>query len=543
MPLLKHMTNCLRTTSVKGVGRVFKANCLGTRLLWGISVAVLVSFSIYQVSDLVIRYLGYTTVSSLMSKSWTDKTMVEDGCLPSLVVCNTNPLTSQMSAYRDNNIPTLDEFYRLLPEEIPCKNCTGRLRHANLAGFFRTQVGYLQYIGLEGAEVVTHEMDFFMLDCYVLVSAGTTVTQSKCTDLVKFTPLVNPFYFRCFKMELLPDVNLNAVGYSIMAFVDNSIDNPNAYFHRRDHYQVAGVRLALVEPQTVTDLYRVSDFIDVGKFAHVKYSVTKRERQPQPYGDCTSTQSSTRKWGAKLGLAIADLGYKYSSDLCAKLCLLYHLEKLCGCFDISLLDSSMNFNVTGKIFCGKYIPNSTIHITRMTCVLNSHRAFGTQCHKRCNLPCKQLVYKTRLTQSTWPLQAMSKSFIQVMGKDHPFLYRIFQKYITELDHQKKGKMETNNITIHNLTSYGEYEIMHFIKHNFLKFEVISPSNTYLLSSDEIKTNLSDLFSSIGGSLNLWSGISIYLVIELLEFFVVAVHECFNSQKDATTKINVKQTGI
>ena len=53
------------TTSVKGVGRALKARQYTMRTMWIVAVVFGLSFALYNILTLLVRYFDYQTVSSL----------------------------------------------------------------------------------------------------------------------------------------------------------------------------------------------------------------------------------------------------------------------------------------------------------------------------------------------------------------------------------------------------------------------------------------------------------------------------------------------
>ena len=69
----------------------------------------------------------------------------------------------------------------------------------------------------------------------------------------------------------------------------------------------------------------------------------------------------------------------------------------------------------------------------------------------------------------------------------------------------------------NTTATDLLEAETLIKHNFLTVNIVSHENM-LEYKDDPKITLEVFVSQLGGALNLWAGITVAVVVEIVEFF-------------------------
>ena len=128
--------------------------------------------------------------------------------------------------------------------------------------------------------------------------------------------------------------------------------------------------------------------------------------------------------------------------------------------------------------------------------------------RNCPIPCHTVLYKTSVSHAAWPAFNYHQSFFERIIRNSSFQYN-FDKYVS-----------STNTSLHTA-----------IKKKFLKISCYlgKSKQTVLLNSE--KYSVSDLFAQIGSILNLWCGITIVLIVEIVELVSTMICHWTKTSKD------------
>ncbi len=189
----------------------------------------------------------------------------------------------------------------------------------------------------------------------------------------------------------------------------------------------------------------------------------------------------------------------------------------CGCVG-HFFTAPRYVNLTETPFCMDVSADSDTFNERGHCMLRKSEEAGYPCSLACQPACKQYRYPSRAFSAKWPKKSQQLPFYHrfIKGTKLESKFAVFEQ-ISNLS--KNGQMEDVARLLQETTLMEE---------NFLQVSVYLSSIDVAVLSDHASITVVDLFSSIGGTLNLYSGISCVVVIEIIDFVYKV---CFTSGKD------------
>ena len=225
----------------------------------------------------------------------------------------------------------------------------------------------------------------------------------------------------------------------------------------------------------------------------VSYSYVRQ--LPQPYGDCIEEPENEIIWtlnGRKLEYSKLGCQYAFYQRL-KKYC--------CGCINENypIIDYKIDTfeNLTS---CRKISEN---YIFNYTCIMDetcssSWDSFETVCPDIC----ERSAYHVSVSSFTWP--------------DTRDIGAFYREYIAGRDFEHRFKrFLTNPPRLYKL-----------ISENFAKVRINFDTEEIVTFIDSPKFTFTSFISALGGLLNLYSGISFVIVIELIDFCLSILHRCY-----------------
>ncbi|ROT64630.1 putative amiloride-sensitive sodium channel subunit beta [Penaeus vannamei] len=315
----------------------------------------------------------------------------------------------------------------------------------------------------------------------------------KCYNESQFHHHLSPTYGNCYIFNGAGGVYTSLTGptYSLSLVVDIW---EKTYLPRRLTKKV-GARVAVHRPKTLPLLD--DDAIDVGpKLASsIAIKELNLHRLEKPYeANCTGSWETTKY--QYINRTYANV---YTITDCLRMCLQRLFVDRCSCFHALYPD---NFVFDGK----KYIRFfSTCNLTstnpNSACVEKSLKLYSTNpgaANCGCNVACNETQYPSALSMANWPPEASEKDVKADYGKE-------------ETDDMMRVDVFFHTLNVDDVTPV---ESMRY-EHRGIERALISKVE-----------NVWGLVSSLGGALSLYMGISVFLLVEVLEFLIyLVVNSC------------------
>ncbi len=104
----------------------------------------------------------------------------------------------------------------------------------------------------------------------------------------------------------------------------------------------------------------------------------------------------------------------------------------------------------------------------------------------------------------WPRPSLYSAFYEKVIQDKPYAWRF---------------SELKNVCTRysNCSHNSHLKQRHLIEDNFAKVSIVLGDNMHATVKDNVKVSVFSFLSQLGGALNLWSGITLVVLIEIMEF--------------------------
>lgn len=508
------VTNELRSfcksTTIKGVGRALYARSRGMRCLWTISVLTLLVAAGQQSYEVISYYLDYEITTAVVEiNTGPDITQESPMKDTSLTVCNLNSLS-----YRSVNVTdviTLQEYRDTLYNLTHCNTCSPEIADS-LYPLLSTLNGYFIQIGYDGAAKVGHSLDDFIAGCNVKVVRGYTTEDVPCSQLATISTLTRRDGFNCFIISLLQNTTIESIpaGFSLDLHLAGEREI-YSIFHE-EWTLSRGARIYIHENHVIPDQHQNNFLLEPGKLLEVNVKTDIRQRLPPPHGTCTDGLDQYET-----------TGYTYTTGFCVSGCIEQKVIAKCSCKDSEALDV-LRPDYPEMNFCGNLQGGVYSALGEMKCLTSIRLDSFVPCLESCASPCQEMIYGVTLSQSQWPPNPLSPAFYDTMIRHRPY---------EEQYEDVKGIIQgerTNPVDAENAARK--------IRDNFLHIEVLYEHMKFMKTVDNEALHFSSMLSQLGGTLNLWAGITVVLIVEIVDFIInlVCAASCMSNQGNPVNSI-------
>ncbi len=527
MTRIKEVTlDCAKTTSLKGIPKVIKSERWSLTLLWLLGTLLLFTMCIYQVYIIVSEYASFAKVTTITEESL--RLLENDEVrLPDILACNLSPFSSVLSGPVD--IPKVSDYIALVDNVTMCTDnnpCTPQQEMVlgTLRGYLMSPSGYFQYIKKDAAQQLGNTLETFIASCQVLIYTGSSTIPRDCDGIVTFKLQPHVTFYQCAELHF-PEATEDQViiGVSLTFYLDNFNDpfkGPDFFKPSMITEQGSGVYIVLHEPGTFPIYLSEYTFAASGAATEISFAIESTIRLDEPYGGCVSTEEADPP--IILGEQVS-----YSPEVCNADCIGTHILTDCGCIDVG---SSHNILLhkedLGYPYCYSVNQSRTELIKNIQCVFSVIYDHTRECVQKCATPCKENKYIRTVSSVRWPRPYMFPSFYAstIQNKDYASRFSALNKDCTN-----DGLCST----------IDKLNQQYLIENNFAKVNVILGSDMHVTYEDNVKVSRESFLAQLGGVLNLWSGITLVVIIEVLEY----IFKLFLERKEGqgTTKIKPLST--
>ena len=479
------------STSMKGVPRFMKAKTLPIRILWLVSVLTLLGFSMFVCTKLIMQYLEGTRMIKIKDlNGFGDDyyNYMDMFTLPDITICNQNPLT----AYSGYNGISWQEYIVKISPSLKGANQTMR-------GRYLSPRGYLEYIGPQAVVNNQHWHDF-VIDC----NYGNMLDNSRypCDeDTFKFTPLPSVLYSQCYTVSVKHTYDFPAVLLSLTLYLDEV--NAPLEDHVAETRATRGA-VVFVHGRGHMPVFEDSKFASAGKLTSFSVKKSLYQRINDNNDPCWEDSAYTNKIQSLSGSQL-----NYSQSGCTKALLQNAVVDVCHCISSELCVLPLNYSLQELHFCGANIESSELE-SEIMCQTKRIYATFDDVTKECIVLCKETQHSLTVTSSPWPSETAQLSF--------------YENFIRHKSYAKHFAAYENIFTEFLLTSDAHKALalldkLSLIEKNFAKIEIVMPATRVDAYIASYQISLESLAASLGGNLNLWSGISVIIIIEVLDLII------------------------
>ena len=491
---------------MKGVSRILKADVLGLRILWFLAVTCFLATGAYQVVLLVTQFFEFPTLTNIKEGVISMNDVSSAMPPPQITVCNLNPISSYPQA---TGIPNFAFYNNSLASLKILAN--GEIDHVP-----PSLAQYYQFIGREASIGLGHTPQSFIVDCKLLHLEGLRFTNVDCENSINITLMSTAEYFNCYELIISPSRHGRPVtGLEMTLYLDNAgLKGTGLNVLALD--RTAGAKIFIHEPHTTPFININGIYMMPGEWSRIQVTQEKRKRLQEPWGKCYN-ETDGEIHGYKFGRR------HYTLHSCISVCIEKNITEYCGCKDVYL----MNLLLEQETPEMKKLPYcQAVGATFFDTYECSEycRAYSMDgCSRLCELPCEETRYKTTISQSQWPKKDARQAF--------------YERFI-------KGRIYANRFPPIEIWEDQANLVTSLIEDNFLRVSVYMGDYRYNMFVDNKAMTTSTLLSQLGGALNLWSGITVILIIEIIDLIYHIIEDKFSKDKEEDRvkeiQINVKE---
>ena len=476
--LSKELSVFSKSTSVKGIPRIAKNHSICLKCTWTIAALGFFAMALHEVGILMKDYYSWNAVADFRDELLDPQ---KEDILPKISLCNQQPIAGA-------NQSNASEYYKYVNSITQCDDqCTDEEKAlmADVQAQLLKPSGYFQQMDKEQADAVSQTTDSFFRECFLILLHGSDSVKLPCQGAgVDISTTLNPDYFRCHSITLPRKYHNRIVfGVSMVLFLDNP--------YITDSYYGADGGGAILVPHFCAGVG--SPFLGGLNLAAGQHTVlqAKRhivERLPEPYGACIFTNVTHREFT-----------WRNITN-----CIVNMTRQYCNCTDVQHATFEEPYDVDVFPYCGNmsfgidWVKEKTHCVAQLkteTCTTDS------------KLPCREHQYPVQTSLTAWP--ALSHGF-ESFYSDY-----ILRKPGSDMFESVRQYIQRN---CSNLSECGllQQQADNLIRRNYLKFSFYLRDNYYTITDEQPKLQLLELFSQVGSILNLWSGITMIVFVELVE---------------------------
>ena len=518
MTLEEETLRFLQQTSVRGVARSAGTKQCGLRLMWTCFIVLFLVMAVYQSVGLILEYLSYPIIAVLQERRLYNTAIFK----PNLVLCNLNPfsrqnigldITSALTKYQE-------EVLRMVSCDKSTQSCLDDVETRQILDAMLSPQGYYHYTGGADDPAFRHDVTDFVIFCYKRGLVGAMETTAPC-NLGSVRRFSRPDYMNCYSFS---DNNspTQTVGLTLTLFLNNFPLNVTVqHMNTADNTGgTIGAKIVINQQNEFPDIE--SDGADLlpGHLSTVRVMFNRRTYLEAPYGTCTRPEP------------LHDQYYQgepilYSSQACTAMCITKNVRRRCGCTDIDALpvDSMLQEGVPS---CADLNVSRREFIWRMTCMINLKKGHARDCATSCPQACEEVNYVQSVTQSIWPNPQFNLGLYNDMIRNQTFEHL----FLASLCSSRPRDLHTQTLES-CIDNPADERLYALISRNFLRIKVTYPQK-YVHIEDMPKLTFLAFLSQLGGALNLWSGISFIVIVEIAEFLLRVAKLTSTVSKTSTT---------
>ena len=500
-------------TSLKGVPRALRAERCPNRFLWWLGTVGFLCLAFWQGGKLIQQYLQYNY--GIKEVKWTDKYGVnaDEVTEPAFTFCNLNPFDGKADDIMDDlGLNHLRNYSDMVMDMTYCYGCEED--DMELLSVVRCELltsrGYFALVGPEVASKLSHKRRDFIAACHTRESRATIPYEKQCTDDM-FTEFMHPDYYSCWTMQFPQWDNTSYESITLVFHLNNFFTEPYDNFPiNQERGQFLGALMTVNNARDFPDITNDAIFLPPGGYLDIKLDVRGRERLGEPYNECTEKDY------------IANTSWHYAQDGCFSHCIETVIMSTCGCRSLDQLN--LFANESYPMFCLDSSNGTDMLLGNMRCAVEKAGDHAEECAKKCIRPCWELNYEPRISSANWP--------------PDPFGYDFYDEFIRNKSYTWQYDYLPDLVRLPNVRLSEILHSREVVSRNFLRVDIYLGSAKVDVFEDVPTLTLVTLISNLGGTLNLFAGITIVIIVEILDLLLTML-SCDCSRVDITEEFKDK----
>src|SRR6218665_859945 len=470
------------TTGIKGVSRIVKTSSKVIRLFWIFSILVCFGILIFQLYNVLFNYTSHTVTRS-------SKVVQTKPKFPDVTICNLFPTYNINSTRYNQYLQTIDTLkkYDLHLQVI---------KESRLWTYMKSIEFYNANSPL--SDVFSESLDGFVVMCSQY--GWDLYLPAPCkTKMIVTAPLQ-----RCHKLEL-DWTNGSIAAVTALLFTNNFQSQIINGYNPWIRISTGTGASVMIHPQGTYPNPNANIKVSTGNQLTIQLKQTNVSRLQQPYGNCTYR---------KLLIPSQPDSPIYSTMAWFSRCRQRQMIEKCKCLDKNEIYTDEEFDPANRTFCANI--TQTIHETPLLQDAVIRRLEMIRCQAGysanedacdCTTPCFETFYETSASSSQWPNPLYHLSFYKQFIQENDLYGNKFSAYEEIL---KNIGNQTDEETVNQIKS------LRLIEDNFLEVLIMFSDETIEELTDSAAITWDTLVANLGGSFNLWLGICVPTVAEIIE---------------------------
>ncbi len=522
MSLKKVAVECARHTSLKGVARMLKSDSAVSKCLWFFGVVLFLVVCGQQCYVILKEYFSYPVVTTI-----SDKDVVFAGenvnPFPNIEVCNLSPFSSE--AQNIDDILSVDEYLGLVEqarnESMNMTDPHPDFKMEEIFEILNSPEGYFNYLGYSKAKKLGHQPDIFIAKCSIIIYYGSAFYHQPCGNNVTMAVKVRRHFLQCIHLQI-QETNY-IYGISLVLYTDGFKDP--FHFKDWDKYHIfetgidraSGALIELFHPGAASFAQPIDAmYVNPGETTNIRFKYQTITRLDEPYGICNTTEPDER-------------GRIYTRQACMGSCQAIKTIDRCNCIDTlaTLFNERHEHQFSYCLSLRRGIEAVRSNV-KCLYVEDNEDTHLEDCLGRCQVPCITYAYPATITSTKWPKPSQYKAFYKSIIANKSYAWRF-----AEMANDCHG--EQSNCTQEQISQQ-----QYLVDNHFAKVDILLGDLRQTLITDHPQISLSSLLAKLGGALNLWSGITVVIIIEFIDFIlklVVMKSETFANSKKINSEMS------
>lgn len=479
MNIKREMLKALKQTSVKGVPMLLKAESAHLKVLWSFAIIMFFTIGFYQSYQIIFEFLADPKTTLV------NEIPCRNASFPVVQVCNMDPLALVRNMAENE---TFQHYDQLVRKKTQCRNCSSKTKEmlSDLSQGLASLYAYATFIGPDNISKLLPDYTDFLIECVAFTPEQ--MMGVNCENVGKIEIRQSWDHMLCLRLYIPEDTRIDEIS---LTFYINEFRNSTEEYNTKNRKTKlsTGVAFSLLQ----------------GNFT---FGSSSPELVASP-GSMTTAyvcRKQNVRLGKPLGPCIAN-GTKYTPRDCIFQCWIEYSLNYCNCIASVDWKTRRNKHRMPCVYIG--LPQSKL-LENAKCQNQIPRRVAKHCD--CPQPCSEVNYRFEVSHTKWPLKQHYASFYNTLIKHKSFA----QIFSSMLDANKS------------------LEMIHLVENNFVRI-VLKPKFDVTLKQQEIpKYSLFSFIGTFGGCLNLWTGITVVVLVEILQLMMNLLQMCCTREMKAPT---------
>ena len=539
----KEVKQFVESTSLKGAPRIVKSHNRCVRVFWFLVVALMLSATIYFTTQLIMEYLEYRTTMSISEytvENDADRNKLEeryDFSFPSVTICNEQPFKSDYDVSLPDGILDQLNFEGTLTQHLRSVNVSNAVRQELHEYAYLTYLA--SYPGLVDLEQLGQTYDDFVIACSYITANQNENSPLECRSVGDVYYVIAPHSLSCQTIGITEndavDVN-DIIGLTAVLYLDSfSTQLSQESFDVMSKFgRSSGIDVATHRRGTRRQTFDARTSVAPGQNVKLEVKTSGRHALPKPYSDCVET-------GRQL-YNLFGIKNPYSQQGCMMACKQQRIINSCHCIypPFYLFFTSIPYWEYGLPLCTWFNLNNVGTVVQMTqCALDVAANSRQHCYERCKPKCARLEYTHKHSATHWPAKntqlAFYNSVIRVNDNttdNTTSRWKRWQNFAPVYEPIRDAYLAGNETQALDMLKASS-----LIEDNFIKVEILFSTKPVMAFESKEALNGVSFMSLLGGTLNLYAGITFVLLFELTELMVKLCQNGYKRYKQQQSAVS------